>query len=114
MAFARYAFLMASPDPKSEGRTVAETVDLLTQRGIKHHLAEGPECPHQAAHVWGWWQELHKGRQGGFGPLPLSWEGIKAWADLHGLTPTALELRWLRAVDDAWLVFRSRQAETAK
>ena len=63
---------------------------------------EGPELPLCVRHLWDWWQELHLARgSSGFGPVPLSWSDIDAWARLTGARPSPPELRAIMALDRA-------------
>lgn len=77
---------------------------------LRQHLeAAGIENPNPmpfpegAAHVWGWFLELGSGRTGGFGPNPLTWEGIAAWCHLTGNQLAPWELRAIKALDAAFL-----------
>lgn len=62
---------------------------------------ELPEC---LFYLWQWFIELSNGRQyGEFGPMPLSYTEIQAWAALTGNTPTAWEVETLKRIDVAFL-----------
>jgi len=59
--------------------------------------------PDAAAHVWDWFLDLNRGRQAGHGLNPMSWEALRAWSDLRGITLTRLDIDLLRAFDTAFL-----------
>jgi len=45
----------------------------------------GPACPDLLARRWDWFLELDRARRhGGFGPEPLAYADIEAWARLTG------------------------------
>lgn len=68
----------------------------------------GPPCPPTLRHLWRWFLDLSARRGGGgFGPAPLLWSEIAAWARLHRLSPTPWELDVLTALDDAFIAVRS-------
>lgn len=67
-------------------------------------LEDGPALPDEAAYLWGWYCELAAARNSnGFGPVPLSFAEIDAWARLNARVLHPFELRALRALDAAWL-----------
>ena len=71
---------------------------------MPQELREAPPFPSIAGHVWGWFQELQEGRSGnGFGPNPLSFAEIAAWASLTGRRPQPWEVRALKKIDLAYL-----------
>ena len=45
-------------------------------------------------------------RSSGFGPEPIAWDELAAWAALRGIRPTPYELEVLQALEAAW--FRAR------
>jgi hypothetical protein len=60
--------------------------------------------PAAVAHLWHWWLDLHQGRRtGGFGPEPLGWSDIDAWARLCCTAPRVDEVRAIMRIDAAWL-----------
>lgn len=69
---------------------------------------ELPEC---LFYLWQWFCELSNGRQsGGFGPEPLSYSEIKAWAELTGNIPEAWEVETIKELDRVFLKEISKDA----
>lgn len=57
-----------------------------------------------AKHVWEWFLELHAARSGsGFGPNPIGYADIDAWARLSRRRLAAWEVAAIRAMDQAYL-----------
>jgi hypothetical protein len=55
-----------------------------------------PEFPELLAYLWQWFQELTLGAAPtGFGPAVVTWEALRAWSDLMGVTLEAWEARAL-------------------
>lgn len=96
MAWARHEFRLDRPD--KSGTPLRQHLLAAGQSELN------PEpFPDLAAHVWGWFQELSTGRTGGFGPNPLTWECIDAWARLTGTRLAPWEVRAIKALDLAYL-----------
>lgn len=57
-----------------------------------------------------WFFELNAGRGGGFGPEPLKYTEIEAWARLTGVKLTLWALRLLKMVDDVYLDLAAERA----
>ncbi|MBY0431698.1 MAG: hypothetical protein K2Q10_10910 [Rhodospirillales bacterium] len=71
-----------------------------------------PDLPPQVEHLWSWYAELESGRGGsGFGPQPLSYADIDAWARLMSVRPSPWEVLALRRIDILWLDIIARQLE---
>jgi hypothetical protein len=67
-------------------------------------LAEVPELPPLAAHVWGYFAELSRFRgSNGFGANPITPTGIKDWCWLSGITLQPWEIRAIARLDEAYL-----------
>jgi hypothetical protein len=66
-------------------------------------LYETTPCPAPMEYLWDVYQELHFGRQVGFGPGPLTYEGISAWCWLNGVKLSPWELGTVKAVDALYL-----------
>lgn len=50
-----------------------------------------------------WFRELSRGRgSSGFGPNPLSWSDLEAWAARMGRNPAPWEVGALFMLDEAW------------
>jgi len=65
-----------------------------------------PEPPFVGVYLWNWFWELNAGRGAtGFGPAPLSYEGIAAWARLAGVCLTPWELRAIKTLDATYMAF---------
>ena len=63
-----------------------------------------PAIPPGGEELWNWFWELGSGRgSSGFGPLPISWGDMAAWARLAGLDMQPWEAAILRRMDAAWL-----------
>lgn len=63
-----------------------------------------PEIPVCGEHVWQWWWELNARRPPGFENLaPFSYTEIYNWILLTGLSVSYRDIRWLVAMDNAWL-----------
>jgi hypothetical protein len=63
----------------------------------------GPELPEACADVWTWFLELNAARgAGAFGPVPLAYGELDAWARLTGRRLARHEVRWLKTIDAAW------------
>jgi len=66
---------------------------------------QGPELPPGCGYVWTWFCELHAARGGnGYGPNPISYAEIEAWARLTGRHLTPWEVAALRVLDQVWMV----------
>ncbi|MCA1973885.1 MAG: hypothetical protein LDL44_13685, partial [Caenispirillum sp.] len=73
--------------------------------------AEEPGLPPEAEYLWRWFLDLHGARaSSGFGPQPLSYGEIAAYAALHGLAPTPWEVGVLRDLDREYLKHAAEQA----
>ena len=85
----------------------------LEERGIRHHLSDGPAMPPAAQQAWAWFLELNQGRQGGMGLQALTWADLHGFFALCGIEPSPIELRLIRAFDSAFLTVYAPK-ETAK
>lgn len=57
-----------------------------------------------AAYLWDWFLELHSARtSSGFGPAPIGFAELAAWARLTRRTPSAFEVMALRALDHVYM-----------
>ncbi|PKN71192.1 MAG: hypothetical protein CVU54_01865 [Deltaproteobacteria bacterium HGW-Deltaproteobacteria-12] len=55
-------------------------------------------------YLWHWFCDLSNGRQyGEFGPMPLSFSEIRAWANLTKIEPEAWEVDVIKQLDRAYL-----------
>lgn len=70
----------------------------------------GGEVPFDGEFLWGWFWELHQGRKNsGFGPNPLSWTEMEAWAQVTEIRLTPFEALTFRAMDNAFLAALNRK-----
>lgn len=88
--------------PRQDGSTLRDHLEVA-ETATGERLIEDPEIPAAGEHLWNWFWELHSGRGGGFGPSPLSYQELAAWARLTGSEPGPWEVRALRKMDNACL-----------
>lgn len=63
--------------------------------------------------IWNWFFELNGGRQnGGFGPSPLSWGDMAAWAQLTATPLQPWHVQILRDMDNAYMSALAAQHKT--
>lgn len=90
-----------------DGATYRQHLERAAQAGsprARRELSEGPALPAACAYVWTWFLELHAARgSNGYGPNPIGFVELEAWARLTGRQPTPWEIAALRALDAAWL-----------
>ena len=102
-------------DPVGEsGQTRREHLEAAWRAtGIRPAALDGPLCPASLAHLWAWWHELARTRRShGWGPEPLSYPDILAWALLTQSSPRPAEVAALLALDQAYLAhLAARQPE---
>jgi hypothetical protein len=78
-------------------------------------LAEAPELPSLASHVWVWFCELHEARGGGgMGVSPISYRDIQDWSELTRTRIEPWEIRAIRKVDCAFIQSAAEQTEHKK
>ena len=76
---------------------------------------ELPDVPEGFEHLWDWFWELASGRgSNGFGPLPLSWESMAAWAGIAGVPLAPWLARIFRRMDTAWLSEQAKQTSKTR
>lgn len=72
---------------------------------------DGAGAPLELVHVWDWYLALDAARGGsGFGPNPISYQEIAAWAQFSGARPTPFEVECLRSLDLAYLAHFAGEA----
>jgi hypothetical protein len=97
------------PDGSTE-RDVLLSVERQT--GKTPDALQGPPLPADAEHVWQWFLELHAGRgSNGFGPNPLSWSDLAAWASLTMRTVRPSEVDAIMMLDRLWMAQKASEAE---
>lgn len=73
------------------------------QTGKRQPELDGPELPLDVAHIWRWFVEIAAGRgSNGWGPNPISYLDIDAWARLTGTIMRPTEVRAIVLVDQTW------------
>jgi len=85
---------------------------VARQTGRRHKDLDGPEMPTELSYLWGWFQELGAQRSSnGWGPNPISYSEIRAWAALSGTLIHASEVRVIVALDAIYRIAVSESAE---
>lgn len=98
----RYAVRYDTPEKNSKGEWETR-IERNARFGQSDKTPERPELPEYARHVWEWFMQISRQRQGGFnGPEPISWRDIAAWRDLTGTLITDTEIEMLVAMDAAY------------
>lgn len=100
-AEAEFALLRDAGD----GRTHREHLEQVERdSGFRPAELDTPDIPEAAEHVWRWFLELSQARGStGFGPAPLTYQDIAAWARLTGADPSPWEIGVLKRLDVLWL-----------
>lgn len=89
---------------QKDGSTLRDHLNAVEKvSGRRPPELDGPPLPECLEYIWGWFIQLHRRRGGGFGPAPISWEAIDAWARRTGADPTPLELELIDAIDCAYM-----------
>jgi hypothetical protein len=87
--------------PAGDGTTLRQQYEAVARiTGERPPELDGPSLPEAGAHVWQWFLDLHRGRQGGFGPSPLSYHDILSYFTLCRERPAPWEFAVLRRLDD--------------
>ena len=109
VAFAGHEFRLSRR--MKDGSTERDHL-LAAQRMLGRALLEleSPPLPDWMLYLWGWFVELHQGRQAGFGASPLAWADMWAWASLTGRRMTPWEVHCIRAVDRVWVEAASKES----
>lgn len=99
IAFARHQLELDRPEKDGQSQRAHLEAAASQSEAARQALA-GPGCPEALRYVWDWFLELNAGRTGsGFGPNPLAWSEVEAWARLSRLRLTGFERDALRALD---------------
>jgi hypothetical protein len=98
--------------PNEHGISRLTTLQRFAEAtGKRHPDLDGPSVDPAAMYLYRWWLELHSARGGnGFGPEPISYTELDAWARLTRRSPTAEEVTALRTMDDAYLSMYAEEA----
>lgn len=81
----------------------AEHFQLLSDQGHNIPELDIGEPPEEYDHCFHWWLQIHKERQCGMAPQPLTSPFIVQWLHLYGITCFDIELKAIRIIDDAYL-----------
>lgn len=112
IAYATYQFHLNRR--QQDGATLKQHLEsAYRQTGVMpEELADEPDLPYLAAHVWYYFLELHRTRSSnGFGENPLSYAEIECWCRLTGIVLEQWELQALVGIDGAYLQERAKEAE---
>jgi len=65
---------------------------------------EPKDAAHELAYLWEWFCQLSNSRSyAEFGALPISYNEIKAWAELTRSEPTAWEVEVIKKIDGVFI-----------
>lgn len=95
-----------------DGTTERENLESVErQTGRRLARLDGPPLPDEGEHVWRWFLELSTARgSSGFGPNPISYPDIAAWAALTGTLLRPGEVRAICMLDNVYMTDQSEQA----
>lgn len=80
------------------------TIERLLTAALRRHLAGAPlRIPEPGRLVWGWFADLSAARSYGFGPNPISYSDILAYAALNSWPMEGRHVALIRALDVLWL-----------
>lgn len=103
--YAEHYFRLSKPD--KSGVSLRDHYEQLarTTGQIVPELEPPVDLPFVVEHVWEYWSQLHSGRSNnGFGPNPLGWQEIQAWATLTGTRLRSWEITALKRLDVLYLI----------
>lgn len=72
---------------------------------------EAPDVPVAGLRVWGIFLDLTRGRGGGFGPAPIAYSEIEAYARVRREPIRPFELDMIRALDAAFMEFAAKRSK---
>jgi hypothetical protein len=97
--------------PLKDGTTLRGHYQAAERQTGKSFIDE-PEIPPAGEHLWIWFWEINAGRGStGWGPAPLSYQEIDAWARLSGCDLRPWEVRVLKSMDGAFLAAAAKKGE---
>lgn len=80
-----------------------------------HHVGKKTAVPTAGRQVWEWFKELDRQRTGtGFGFNPISFEAIKAWSDLRGITLLQWQIDAILEMDMKRRILAAEKADEAQ
>jgi hypothetical protein len=90
---------------ETDGATLRKHLESVeAQTGKRPAQLDGPEFPTGVEYLWEWYWQLRRHNGGnGFGPGPISWSEIDAWARRTGADPAPWELEVISELDAAYL-----------
>ena len=95
-----------------EWGSYAEFLEKRAAKGKRTAAIESKPDLHADLYiVWRAFGELHRSRQTGFGPSPLSVQDITAWLDLHDIDDKAEFFELIQAMDETWLTWAIEQSK---
>jgi hypothetical protein len=90
--------------PNGQGTYRDELLSFERQTGRIPFELRDHECPMELAYVWRWFQQLSAARgSNGWGPNPITYREIEAWAGLTGAIITVPEVHLLMELDGIYL-----------
>lgn len=115
MEHARAEISLSQPVGGVTLRENLEQVVKATQGKVRPPELDPPECPHELLHLWEWFADLSGARpHTGFGPGPLPFSEIQAWANLTGHRPTPWEVGVLKRLDGVYLEVTAKFSTPAR
>jgi hypothetical protein len=90
--------------PRKDGSTLRNHLQSAQRQSGRDLFADEPRCPAAFRHLTQWFNELHCARgSSGFGPNPIQYVDIAAWAALTGREPSPEEVAAIVRIDRAFL-----------
>lgn len=103
MEFGQHAFRLDRPD-KSGVSLRAKLLKVAERTGkLPAELRDEPQLSAPAAQVYGWFNELAAARSSGFGPNPIGYQDILAWAIVTRRRVAPWQVQAIRALDGQML-----------
>ena len=90
---------------QKDGAALRDHLEIVhRQTGKLPPQLESVDIPCVVVYLWQWFCELSGGRgYAEYGPLPLTYSEILAWAQLTGTEPTSWEVDVLKTIDRAFI-----------
>lgn len=100
-------------EKQSDGAPLRDHLMIIWRnKGVKPKQLEQNEIPEHAAHVWGYFIELHKERQGnGFNEGRITATVILDWCSLYGVELDLWEIKAIGRIDSEWLRMQAERKE---
>lgn len=84
------------------------------QTGVEIPELHQERVPIEVAHIWEWFKDLHAARAASFGPSPISYADIEAWARLTGRAPTRWEVSCIKRLDVCFLTHCAKKSAASQ